>query len=103
MTWYPLRVLIATIIYLRGVVKREDIRDVDVLSGHDHFFDQALCDCLAIGKRQAVQIVAEQVAKVVDMGDDVVPVQGLLVGLGELVQFSIELLEFRRQFLPPEL
>src|SRR5215207_2436753 len=51
MSWRPLRWLAATIIYLRGLVKREDIVDVDVLSGDDNFFNQTLHDRLAIGKR----------------------------------------------------
>ena len=52
MAWRPLRMLIATIIYLRGLVKREDIVDVDVLPGDDNFFDQTLHNRLAIGERQ---------------------------------------------------
>ena len=56
--WCPLRVLIVTIIYLRGSGKREDIVDVDLLSGHHDFFDQALHDRLAIGKGKAIEILA---------------------------------------------
>src|SRR5574341_565872 len=56
MTWRPLRLLTPTIIYLRGRVKREYVRDVDLLTGDDDFLDQALGDRLAIGKRQALQI-----------------------------------------------
>jgi hypothetical protein len=47
-----------TIIYLRGRVKREDIIDVDLLPSDDDFFDQALGDRLAVGKRKTLQIVA---------------------------------------------
>jgi len=56
--WRPLRWLVATIIYLRGLLKREDIRDIDLFSRHDDFLDQALRDGLAISKRQTFQIVA---------------------------------------------
>ena len=42
MAWRPLRMLVATIIYLRGLGKREDIVDVDLLPGDDNFFDQTL-------------------------------------------------------------
>ena len=56
MPWRPLRLLTATIIYLRGLVKREDVVDVDLLSGDDDFFDQTLGDDLAIGKRETVKI-----------------------------------------------
>lgn len=35
----PLRMLITTIIDLRGIGKREDIVDIDLLSGHHDFFD----------------------------------------------------------------
>jgi len=45
-------------IYLRGLVKREDIRDIDLLSSDHDFLDQALGNHLAIDKRQALQIVA---------------------------------------------
>jgi hypothetical protein len=58
MPWRPLRLLTATMIYLRGRVKREDIRDIDLFPGDDHFFDQALGDRLAIGKGEALQMVA---------------------------------------------
>jgi hypothetical protein len=58
MAWGPLRLLIATIIYLRGVVKREDIRDVDLLPRDHDFFDQALGYGLAIGKGETIEIVA---------------------------------------------
>jgi len=58
MAWCPLRVLIVTIIYLRGVVKREEIRDVDVFSCNDDFFDQTLRHGLAISKGQAIEVLA---------------------------------------------
>jgi len=58
MSWCPLRVLVTIIIYLRGVGKREDIVDVDLLSGNHDFFDQALHDRLAIGKGKAIEILA---------------------------------------------
>jgi DDE superfamily endonuclease len=58
MTWGPLRLLIATIIYLRGLVKREDIRDVDLFSRNHDFFDQTLGHGLAIGKGEAIEILA---------------------------------------------
>lgn len=58
MAWHPLRLLTTTIIYLRGLVKREDIRDIDLLPGDDDFFNQTLRNGLAIGKEEAVQIGA---------------------------------------------
>ena len=58
MAWRPLRVLIATIIYLRGLVKREDIGDVDLFPGDDDFFDQTLRNHLPIGKGEAIQVIA---------------------------------------------
>jgi hypothetical protein len=39
MSWRPLRVLVATIIYLRGLGKREDIIDIDLLPRNDDFLD----------------------------------------------------------------
>jgi hypothetical protein len=80
MTWSPLRLLIATIIYLRGLVKREDIGDVDLLPGNDDFFDQTLCDRLALFERQPLQVIPQQVAKVVNMLDDLLPVERLGAG-----------------------
>jgi len=56
--WRPLRLRTATIIYLRGLVKREDIRNVDLLSRDDDFLDQALRDRLLIGKGKAIEILA---------------------------------------------
>ena len=50
--------MIVTIIYLRSVVKREDIRDVNLLPGDDDFFDQTLGDGLTIGKGETIEIVA---------------------------------------------
>jgi len=38
--------------------KREDIVDVDLLSGNHDFFDQALRNRLAIGKGKAIEILA---------------------------------------------
>jgi hypothetical protein len=58
MTWRPLRLLTTTIIYLRGLGKREDIRDIDLLPGDDDFFHQTLRNGLAIGKGKAFQIGA---------------------------------------------
>src|SRR2546426_2387056 len=58
MAWRPLRWLITTIIYLRGLVKREYIRDVDLFSRNDDFFDQTLGNGLAIGKGEAIEVLA---------------------------------------------
>src|SRR5262249_25817333 len=52
----PLRLGIATIIYLRGVVKREEISDVDLFAGDDDFFDQTLSHGLAIGKGERSEV-----------------------------------------------
>lgn len=103
MAWRPLRLLTATIIYLRGLVKREDIGDVDLLSGDDDFFDQTLGNRLAIGKGETVEIFPQQLTKVLDMVDHCLPVEGLLLCVRELLQFPIQLLEFRGQFLPSKL
>jgi hypothetical protein len=85
------------------LVKREDIVDVDLLSGDDDFFDQTLGNRLAIGKGETVEIFPQQVTKVIDMVDHCLPVEGLLLRVRELLQFSIQLLEFRGQFLPSKL
>ncbi len=103
MPWGPLRLLTATIIYLRGLFKREDIVDVDLFPRDDDFFDQTLGHRLAIGKGETIEIFPHQVTKVVDMVDHGLPVEGLLLRVGKLLQFSIQLVEFRGQFLPPEL
>src|SRR5215813_98537 len=58
MSWRPLRVLVATIIYLRGLGKREDIIDIDLLPRNDDFLDQALRDRLPIGKGETIEILA---------------------------------------------
>jgi hypothetical protein len=80
MTWGPLRLVVATIIYLRGLVKREDIGDIDLLPGNDDFFDQTLRDRLAIFERQPLQVIPQQVAKVVNLLDDLLPVERLGAG-----------------------
>jgi len=103
MPWRPLRQLTAIIIYLRGLVKREDIIDVDLLSGDHDFFNQALRNRLAIDKGETVEIFPQQLTKVIDMVDHCLPVEGLLLRVRELLQFPIQLVEFRGQFLPPEL
>jgi hypothetical protein len=58
MPWRPLRLLTATMISLRGGVKREHVRDVDLLPRDDYFLDQALGNRLAIGKGEALQVLA---------------------------------------------
>src|SRR5215831_8862920 len=54
LSWCPLRLLAATIIYLRGLVKREDIVDINLLPRDDDFFNQTLSDSLAVFEREAV-------------------------------------------------
>jgi hypothetical protein len=39
------------------LVKREDIRDIDLLARDDHFLDQALHDGLPIGKGEPIEIL----------------------------------------------
>ena len=39
----------------------------------------------------------------VDVGDDVVPMEGLLLRVGKLLEFAIQVLEFGGQFLAAEL
>jgi len=80
MTWGPLRLVVATIIYLRGLVKREDIGDVDLLLRDNDFFDQTLCDRLAIFERQPLQVIPQQLAKAVNLRDDLLPVERLGAG-----------------------
>jgi hypothetical protein len=58
MPWRPLRLLITTIIYLRGLGKREHIVDIDLLPRDNDFFDQTLGDGLAIGKGELSEILA---------------------------------------------
>ena len=58
MAWCSLRVLVTTIIYLRGLVKREDIGDVDLVPCNHDFFDQTLGNNLAIGKGEVIEVFA---------------------------------------------
>jgi hypothetical protein len=67
------------------VVKREDIVDVNLLARDDDFFDQALGDGLALGKGESIEIVPQQMTKVVDMVDHGLPMEGLLLRVGELL------------------
>jgi hypothetical protein len=85
MSWRPLRVLGATIIYLRGVGKREDIIDIDLLPRNDDFLDQALRDRLPIGKGETSEILASPVTKVLDMVNHGLPVEGVLLRVRELL------------------
>ena len=64
---------------LRGLVKREDVVDVDLFPRDDDFFDQTLGNRLAIGKGETVEIFPQQVTKVIDMVDHCLPVEGLLL------------------------
>ncbi len=57
MTGCPLRLLIATITYLRGVVKREDRVKVDLCPRDDDFFDQTLGNSLAIGAGETIEVL----------------------------------------------
>jgi len=85
MTRRPLRLLTATIIYLRGRVKREHIIDIDLLPCDDDFLDQALGDRLAVCKGQVLQIFAQQVAKAFGVVDDLLPMDRLLLRAGEVL------------------
>jgi len=40
---------------------------------------------------------------VVDMSDDLLPVEGLLLRVRELLEFAVKLLQFRGQFLTAKL
>jgi len=90
MTWRPLRVLAATIIYLRGKLKREHIIDVDLLPRDDDFLDQALRDRLPFLKREALQILAQQLAKVRGMIDDLLPMDGVVLRSCQLLHFKVQ-------------
>jgi hypothetical protein len=57
MTGCPLRLLIAAIIYLRGVVKREDRVNVDLFPRDDDFFDQTVGNSLAIGEGETIEVL----------------------------------------------
>jgi hypothetical protein len=50
-----------------GRGQKEERADIDLLSRDDDFLDQALGDRLAIGKGEALQMVASQVPKVLDL------------------------------------
>jgi hypothetical protein len=58
LSWRPLRLRTTTIIYLRGLVKREDIGDINLLPRDNDFFNQTLRDGLAVFEREAVEVVA---------------------------------------------
>jgi hypothetical protein len=90
MTWRPLRVLAATMIYLRGLVKREHIGDVDLLPRDGDFLDQALGDGLAVREREAVQVLAQELAKALSIVEDVLPADRLLVPLCSVVQLVVK-------------
>jgi hypothetical protein len=103
MAWRPLRLLITISIYLRGLVKREDLRDVDLFPGNHDFFDQTWGGDLAIGKGEAIEVLTEEVAKVLDMRDHVLPVEGVLGRGSKLLQFSSQVVECGGQLLTSEL
>jgi hypothetical protein len=85
------------------MVKREDVVDIDLFAGNNDLFDQTLDHSLTIGEGETVKIVSQEVTKVFDMVDHGVPVEGLLLREGEVVQFPIYLLQFRCQFLATQL
>jgi len=89
-------------IYLRGWVKREDLREVDLLARDDDVFAQPLSDGLAVGKRESIAIIPSSGTKVIDVVDPSLPGEGGLLRVSAVAEFSSKLGEFRGQFLPPE-
>jgi hypothetical protein len=81
LSWRPLRLLAATMIYLRGLGKREDIGDINLLSHDNDFFNQTLHDGLAVLEREAIEVVAQQLTKALGIVDDLLPVGRLVVRL----------------------
>jgi hypothetical protein len=73
MTWCPLRRASWTINNLRGLLKREHVGDIHVLSGDDDFPDQALRDGLAFVKGEPVQIGPQQAPKGFGVLNDLLP------------------------------
>ena len=98
--WCPLGLFRRVRNRLRGGFKREYEMNIHFFSRDDDFFDQALSDSLSFFKRKSCQVVTQQGAKGFGILNDSLPMHCLLVRLGELAHFLLDLLSFSSQFLP---
>jgi len=85
MTWGPLRLLNDTLTHLRGKLKREYVINIHLFFRHYYLTDQAVGDCLAFFKREALQILAQQLPKALGILDDLLPVDDGLLRSCELL------------------
>jgi len=89
--------------HLRGKLKREHVGDIDLLASDHHVLNQAFRDRLPVGKRELLQIVSQQLPKVLGMGNHLLPMHGLLLTGGEVLTFLLQAFYFGREFAPPGL
>jgi len=75
--------------------------DIDFFPRDDDFFNQALSDSLSLFKRKLFEILAQQLAKGLGVINDLLPVNGLLSGVGQLANLLLNLLPLGREFLTP--
>jgi hypothetical protein len=58
---------------------------------------------LAIGKGKVIEVLPSEMTKVFDVREHGLPVEGLLLRVSQLLEFAIQVLEFRGQFLTAQL
>ncbi len=97
MTWSPLRLFFTAIGNLGGGFKRENEMDVNIFSRYDHFMNQALSDGLAFLKKELIEIGAQQLAKALDMLNDLLPVDDALLCDAQLPRLLFKTLGISQQ------
>ena len=88
---------------LGSLAKREHGVNIHLLSSHNDFAHKALDDALPFFKRQLIHVRSQELPKGVRMLHDLLPLQRLLLGRQELLEFLGDLVQFGRHFAPPSL
>ena len=87
LTWCSFRTLCCLGAALRSLAKREHVVDIHLLSSNDHFANEALDYGLSLFKCELVQILPQELPKGLRVLHHLLPLQRLLLGREELLEF----------------
>jgi len=72
---------------LRPLAQREHVVNIHLLAGHDHFANEALDHRLSLCEGKLIQILPQELPKGLRVLYDLLPLQRLLLGREELLEF----------------
>ena len=72
---------------LRSLAKREHVVNIHLLAGHDHFAHEALDHRLSLFEGELIQTLPQELPKGLRVLYDLLPLQRLLLGREELLEF----------------